>query len=72
MIQLNQTEVHLAKSHEDLFKQTVMNVINYCRKNNDTGFVTTMMASGRMEKTFGENLIKIIEDPKLKYEFVNK
>jgi len=72
MIQLNQTEVSLAEGHKNLFKQTIMNVIHYCRKNNDTGFVTTMMASGRMEKSFGENLIKIIEDPKLKYEFVNK
>lgn len=72
MIQLNQTEVLLAEDYKNHFKQTVINVINYCRKNNDTGFVTTMMASGRMEKSFGENLIKIIEDPKLKYEFVNK
>jgi len=38
MIQLNQTEVSLAEGHKNLFKQTIMNVIHYCRKNNDTGF----------------------------------
>lgn len=72
MIELKEIEVSLAKDHKDNFKKTVMNVINYCRTNKDTGFVTTMMASGRMERPFGENLIKIIENPKLEYKFVNK